>query len=736
MPNADPILRVAIPSPLYRSFDYLPPADRATPGTVGARVLVPFGRTQKVGVVLETASSSELPPERLKRAVTVIDREPLLPPDLMRLGRWLADYYKQPVGEAFAALFPTLLRQGQAATVRGEPMWRLTEAGRRTRPETIKGASRQAQLLAVLHQQPKGVTQAQLGSTHSGWRAPLDALARKGLAVREYKPCLPEGPLASPGPAPEPTDEQARAIGTLRERLKGFNVTLVEGVTGSGKTEVYLALMEKALGAGRQVLMLVPEIGLTPQLIERVQKRLGRPIAVLHSALTDRERLCAWSAAREGQIEIVLGTRSAVFTPLARPGLLLVDEEHDGSYKQQDGLRYHARDVAVLRASQLDIPIVLGSATPSLETLRNVETGRYGRVVLSERATGASMPRLGLLDVRHQRLEAGLSGPLLTHIDDHLQRGGQVLLFLNRRGYSPVLLCHDCGGTAHCPRCDALMTFHRGSETLRCHHCGGERPLPSRCPDCGGGELVAVGQGTERLEEALTERFGVNTVVRIDRDTTRRKGALEQQLDRARSGQARILIGTQMLAKGHDFPGITLVGIVDADSGLFAVDLRATEHLAQQIVQVIGRAGRAERPGEALIQTHLPDHPLLRTLLNEGYDGFARDALIERREAGMPPFASQALFRAEAVKRGAPEAFLEAARAVLQTHAATNVSIIGPIPAPMERRAGRYRHQLILHTDSRRELHETLTRSVPLIAELRESRSVRWSLDVDPMELY
>jgi primosomal protein N' (replication factor Y) len=736
MPSHEPILRVAIPSPLYRSFDYLLPADRTTPVTVGARVLVPFGRTRKVGVVLDVASSSELAPERLKRALSVIDRDPLLPPDLMRLGRWLAEYYKQPVGEAFATLLPSLLRQGQAATVRGEPTWRLTDAGRRTRPEAIKRAPRQAQLLAVLHQQPKGLTQAGLGSAHSGWRAPLEALSRKGLVIREHKSCLPETPLAAPGPAPELTGGQACALGRLREHPGGFQVTLVEGVTGSGKTEVYLGSMERALGAGQQVLMLVPEIGLTPQLIERVRQRLGRPVAVMHSALTDRERLCAWSAAREGQIDIVLGTRSAVFTPLARPGLIVVDEEHDGSYKQQDGLRYHARDVAVLRARQLDVPIVLGSATPSLETLRNVETGRYERVVLSERATGASMPRLGLLDVRHQRLEAGLSEPLLTHIDEHLQRGGQVLLFLNRRGYSPVLLCHDCGGTAHCPRCDALMTFHRGSETLRCHHCGGERPLPSHCPDCGGGELIPVGQGTERLEEALTERFGVDALVRIDRDTTRRKGALEQQLDRARSGQARILIGTQMLAKGHDFPGITLVGIIDADSGLFAVDLRATEHLAQQIVQVIGRAGRAERAGEALIQTHLPDHPLLRTLLNQGYDGFARDALSERREAGMPPFASQALFRAEAVKRAAPEAFLDAARAVLQPRAATNVSIIGPVPAPMERRAGRYRHQLLLHADSRRGLHETLALSVPLIAELRESRSVRWSLDVDPMELY
>ena len=515
----------------------------------------------------------------------------------------------------------------------------------------------------------------------------------------------------------------------------GFRCFLLDGGTGSGKTEVYLRCIQERLDAGQQCLVLVPEIGLTPQLLDRFRRRFPVPMAVLHSGLADGERLRAWTAAREGTAQIVIGTRSAIFTPLKRPGLLVVDEEHDTSYKQQDGFRYSARDLAVWRARELSVPLVLGSATPSLESVENARSGRYERLVLPQRAGAAGQPTVHLIDVRAHVPRDGLTQPLLAAIRQHLAADGQVLIFLNRRGYAPTLVCVGCGTVIGCERCDARMVFHQQRGRLTCHHCGSDRAVPAACPDCQA-ELRPVGQGTERLEQALAREFPDHPMERIDRDTTRRRGEIERRLERVHSLEARLLLGTQMLTKGHDFPGVTLVGIIDVDQGLFGTDFRSAERLAQTFIQVAGRAGRADRPGEVYLQTLFPDHPLLRVLLAEGYSAFATLALAERQQAGWPPWSSLALVRAEATERPAVFSFLEAAAALARTAAPANIRVLGPAPAPMERRAGRYRGQLLLQADVRRDIQRFLPDFRAAVSALPSHRRVRWSLDVDPAELF
>ncbi|HEV2111918.1 MAG TPA: primosomal protein N', partial [Gammaproteobacteria bacterium] len=477
------------------------------------------------------------------------------------------------------------------------------------------------------------------------------------------------------------------------------------------------------------------EINLTPQTLARFRARFGE-VAAFHSGLSESERLAVWLAARDGRAAVIVGTRSAAWLPLKHPGIFVVDEEHDASFKQQEGFRYSARDLAVVRAQRAQVPVVLGSATPSLESLHNAAQERYTHLSLPERAGNARHPEMRLLDIRTRPLTAGLSDLMLDAVRRHLGAGGQVLLFLNRRGYAPTFMCHDCGTPEQCRRCDARMTLH-GRGRLVCHHCGAERPAPPRCGHCGGSAFGAFGQGTERIEEALAELFPEAGVARVDRDSTRRKGSMERLLDEVQRGTRRLLVGTQMLAKGHDFPNVTLVGVLDADQGLFSADFRASERMAQLITQVAGRAGRAERPGEVLIQTHQPDHPLLRHLVREGYGSFAAAALEERKQALLPPYAALALLRAEAPGAEAPQAFLEAARTLLAGHPDTcpQVSLLGPAPAPMERRAGRYRAHLLLQAGQRAPLQRLLAGTLPELGALKEARRVRWSVDVDPVSL-
>ncbi|MDZ7828527.1 MAG: primosomal protein N' [Halofilum sp. (in: g-proteobacteria)] len=726
------VLQVAVPGPLARLFDYLPPRDAEGAGLEpGCRVRVPFGRGRRTGIIVAHADESDLEPRRLRRIGDLLDRHPSVPEDLMGLARWAAEYYHHPLGEVLATMLPAALRSGEPPDTSPPPRWRATRAGHEAIGAGLARAPLQERLLALVASHADGVDAATLRTLTPRHHAPLKALADKGL-VEAAPPVTDRPPRPVAGPVLNPA--QTRAVNAVNEALGGFRSFLLHGVTGSGKTEVYLAAIRATIERGRQALVLVPEIGLTPQLLARFGERLGTTIAVLHSGLTDRERLIAWQRAADGSARVVLGTRSAVFVPLPDAGLIVVDEEHDPSLKQQDGFRYHARDLAVVRAQRTGIPIVLGSATPSLESLANARAGRFTRLGLEERAGGAQPPAMQLVDVRRRRLEEGLSAPLVEAMWQQFEAGGQVLLFLNRRGWSPTLICDDCGWNAECSRCDARMTVHGKQSRLRCHHCGADRPAPQRCPDCGSEELVGIGQGTERVEQALVERFPDHEVVRLDRDSTRRRGALDAKLERVRSGDAHILLGTQMLAKGHDFPEVGLVGVLDADRGLFGADFRAPEHLAQTILQVAGRAGRAERPGRVLIQTRNPQHPLLQALVEHGFDAVAETLLAEREAAGFPPAARLALVRAESPHAESPEHCLQAAAKVVRECGVDEVEVFGPAPAPMERLAGRYRAQLALQSPTRKPLHAVLRVLRPWLEAAPDARKVRWSIDVDPVE--
>jgi len=694
---------------------------------------VPFGRGKRVGVVVGHAATSVLATERLKSVLAVLDEEPLLPEPLLSLLEWAARYYQHPVGEVVAAAMPGLLRIGRPALAEGERYWVATEAGRTLDRATLARAPAQRRLLQMLVDSPEGRDAAGISAFDSGSDAALRALAKKGLVVARSRDCLGSVDIAA-GAAPNPTEAQQSALTRISESMGRYQCHLLHGVTGSGKTEVYFRAIGTVLAQGKQSLVLVPEIGLTPQLVQRFRARFSEPIAVLHSGLTDAQRLCAWLAAREGRARIVLGTRSAIFVPLKSPGMIVVDEEHDVSYKQQDGFRYHARDVAVMRAARERIPILLGSATPSLESVQNAREGNYQMIELPERTGSAVMPVVRLMDMRRLKATDGLSTPLREAIATRLERGEQSLLFLNRRGFAPVWMCHDCGWVAACQRCDARLFYHQGRRELRCHHCGHEEALIDRCPQCGSGEPKPLGEGTERVEASLARVFPRARIERIDRDTTRRKGSLEEKLARAQAGEADILVGTQMLSKGHDFPNVTMVGVLNADQGLYSVDFRAPERLFQQIAQVGGRAGRADKPGEVLIQTWHPEHPIFAALVRHDFGNFADFALRERREAGYPPFSFLAMLRAEAPKREATHRFLEKARETAGSP--SGVLLTDPVPAPMERRQGRYRAQLLVQSQSRKALQAFLAGWVDALCDLPGGRQVRWSLDVDPQDLY
>lgn len=722
------ILRVALPVPLPQTFDYLPLPDGAMPDP-GCRVLVPFGRARRVGVVVEHAIDSALPCGQLKPVLRALDDAPLFDHELLSSLLRACDYWCGAAGEVLFNALPGWLRSARPLPEPEDEAWCVTVAGQSALDaRSRRGGS--AALLAALSQ--RALRADELDAALPDWRPAARRLRAAGLIERIA--ITLEQVARVRGEAPVLNDEQRACVGTVTEAGDGFRAWLLEGVTGSGKTEVYLALIERALSQGKQALMLVPEIGLAPQALHRLRERFGVPIALLHSNLAEGERARAWLAARAGRARIVLGTRSAAFAPLPEAGLIVVDEEHDSSYKQQEGFRYHARDFALMRAQALDIPIVLGSATPSLESLANVEAGRYGHLRLRERVRARAPSPVHVLDLCGLKLQHGLSPALLQALDKCSARGEQALVFKNRRGYAPVLLCHACGWHAACPRCDKPLTLHRGRARLICHHCGFQQPAPAVCPQCGRAELTPQGHGTERLEEALRARYPNVPVLRVDRETTRRRDALEGLLKNLAADKPAILVGTQMLAKGHDLPNLTTVAIVGVDEGLHSVDFRAGEKLAQLIVQVAGRAGRAQKPGDVWLQTHEPQHPLLVTLLHGGYPAAAQQLLGERRALGLPPYAHLALLRAEASKHASVDDFLSAARDALPDNDAVRVN--GPLPAPMPLRAGRHRAQLLLESVSRTELRRTLSTWLPALHALPQARAMRWSLDVDPVDLY
>ena len=732
----EPVLKVAINVPLSRLFDYLPPADGRCPPP-GARVRVPFGRQRQVGVVVALASRSDLPRSKIRRVLEAPDDTPLLGDDDLWLINFTSDYYHHPIGEVAAAAIPALLRQGRPLN----PMLRhaaATDSARGSDMEALsRKAPRQAELLEMLLDAGgNGIDVESLTEMMPGWRRSFRALAARGLVTEfELRADVPEPPSGhDPVAGPPLNRDQQAAVAAIRSAT-GFQASVLDGATRSGKTDVYLHLISETIGAGKQVLVLVPEIGLTPQLVTRLRTRLGIAPALLHSGLSDLERLRAWRQARSGDAKLVLGTRSAVFAPLAAAGLVIVDEEHDHSFKQQEGLRYSARDLAIARAKHLDIPIVLGSATPTLEVLHHCETGNYAHLSLPRRAGTAQPPGIRIVDLGRAVTTEGLSEPLAQAIAQHLDERGQVLIYLNRRGFAPTLICSGCGHVAECSRCDSRMTVHAKEGRLRCHHCGSARLLDENCGECGS-RMRPLGEGTQRLEDELLRRYPDRQVMRIDSDSTQRRGAVGEALQRAMRGEADILVGTQMLSKGHHFPELTLVGIVNADQGLFGTDFRSDERLAQSIIQVAGRAGRESRVGEVIIQTAFPAHPFWQRLIEGGYPRIAHDALEERRAAQWPPFSWLALLRSAATRRGDAHAFLDMAAGCVGKLARGRLRVLGPVDAPMARRAGRYRAQLLLQSGDRRLLHEVLRELRPMLEADPAARKVRWSIDVDPVELF
>jgi primosomal protein N' (replication factor Y) len=741
MESAQQLVRVAVPVPLADAFDYLWLADSSAPQP-GCRVRVPFGRRERVGVVIDHPSTTTLPHTKLKPIGEVLDAQPLIGMELLQTLRWAADYYHYPVGEVLNHALPGPLREGRALDEPAGRAWQLTELGRRQSLEKLtRIAKQQTRALAALGEtailiEPKlkdaGVgTQTLRRLAAKGWIEPADPPA---VTFTARMPALARD-------LPDLTDDQRSVIAAIDHRnaggRAGYQAYLLHGVTGSGKTEVYLRLIAAELAAQRQTLLLVPEIGLTPQLVARLRGRFGDELAVLHSGLTERERFDAWRRAYRQQTKLVVGTRSAVFAPLAHAGLIIVDEEHDPSYKQQRGFRYSARDLAVVRARRLDVPVVLASATPSLESFHNALQGRYRKLDMPRRIGSAGQPRLRVVDLNRHASRQTLSTPLVAAIDQHLSAGNQVLLFLNRRGFAPTLFCPQCKKVEECGRCDARLTVHAKAGQLRCHHCGREKTLRWTCPTCGS-ERIAVGAGTQRVGDELAALFPGTRIARLDRDVTSRKGALAAVLSEVESGEIGILIGTQMLTKGHDFPRVTLVGVLNADQGLFGTDPRSHERLAQTILQVAGRAGRAERPGEVVIQTHFPEHPLLVCLLTQDYAAFAALALAERNAAQWPPFSHLAAWRAESTERAPAFAFLDGVKAAADGNTGdgqAGVRILGPAADQMERKEGRYRARLLFQSAQRAPLHDVLSRTLLAVRSSPEARKVRWSIDVDPIEL-
>lgn len=760
---------IAVPVPMRQCFTYKVPAE-IDPAelTPGMRVRVPFANRSLVGIVVKVdvalgANNGENSVEasKIKPLALVAQTKPseinssetnsseanssqiqqpeLTVPFYSKLFDFVsqcASYYHYPLGDALHQALPALLRQDKPLDLQPPEIWQLApEYTLEKATSLIKdSAKKQKQLLEVIHSHGQ-LTWVEM-RTAGFSKTQLNALEGKVLLTKSRSKisafkCTEQD--INQANKHDLTTEQAVAVSAINNTNGQFSCHLIDGITGSGKTEVYLQVIEQVLLANKQVLVLVPEIGLTPQTLKRFEQRFKVPVFLHHSGLNDTERMQTWQAAYNGSAAIIIGTRSAVFTPAQKLGLIIIDEEHDASFKQQETFRYHARDIAVLRARQLNIPIVLGSATPALESLNNALGGKYNYHRLTKRAGNSVKAPIELLDMNTQVVEHGMSFLLKKRIEQTLARGEQVLIFLNRRGYAPALSCQECHWVGNCARCEKPFTVHQKQRQLICHHCGDQMAIPPQCPECGSVRLHGLGLGTEQLEERIAEQFNDYSTVRIDRDSTRRKGSLAKLLEEVNNNEHQILIGTQMLAKGHHFPNVTLVAILDMDGALFSFDFRATEQMAQLLVQVSGRAGRDSKPGSVAVQTYFPGHPLLQDLVNNGYDHFARTALQERKQTRLPPFSFQALIRAEAKYPSYPEQFLTDLVQTQQRH--MTCEFAGPVPAAMEKKAGNYRYHLIIQSQSRKELHRCIN-DLLACADASESKNkVRWSLDIDPQDL-
>ncbi len=724
--SRDPVtelcLHVGVDAPIRHGYDYLPPARGPMPPP-GARVRVPFGPRKQVGVVLELRPRPSGGPE-LKRVSGVLDEIPVIDSDVLRLLIWAARYYQHPIGQVVHAALPRRMRRGEEAELSGTTIWRLTAAGREEDPDAHRRAPVRRTLLQAFQNHKEGLDLRQLRDLCRDPSAPLKALVGQGLVEADFR--LPPLPVPVVPEDVTHNSHQREVVEELRERLDSFRCTLLHGVTGSGKTEVYRAVIRSVLDRGGQVLVIVPEIGLAPQLRDRLARDARTRIAVYHSERTEREQYLTWLLARSGKADIVVGARSAVFLPFRDLRLIVVDEEHDPSFKQQEGFRYHARDVAVYRAHHAGIPIILGTATPSIETWRNVRAKKYRRLRLPTRAGASILPNTELIDLNRYLAEDGLSEPLLAALRETLDHGDQALLFLNRRGFAPVLYSPRTKEPMACPDCQVSLTYHQPRQLLVCHYCGfrqsAERELE--------GGAVPLGAGTQRIEERLRAEFPDCPVLRLDRDRIRGRGELERSIEKTRRGDYRIVVGTQMLCKGHDFPEVTLVGVINIDSQLFSPRLRAPERMAQMLVQVSGRAGRRVKPGRVLLQTCLPKHPVLRQLLSESYESWLERLSDRRRELGLPPYSHWAVLRAQHKDYRQAETFLLDARNRMSE--AEGVSARGPAPAMMPKLAGVWRAQLLLQAVSRKALERCLDN---WLQGLGKKGRVSWTLDVDPLDI-
>jgi primosomal protein N' (replication factor Y) len=739
------ILKIAVPVPINQLFDFLAnPSIADDAYKIGSRVSIPFGPRTLVGVIFEISSHSDLPLTKLKSIKQILDKTPLLSEDIMRLIKWSCSYYHHPIGDIIQQVLPVLYRNPQYILSINNKYWKTTLLGSKLPLEKLAKAKRQYSLLQLLQQHPQGLSADEISQHQaSGWQSVikrLEALAYVNFSDKEFEKNNDTDDLKAHhlklGQELKLNDEQQVAVDTLLENTHKFYPCLLDGITGSGKTEVYLQFISFLLNNNCQVLILVPEINLPPQLFSRFAKRFTSKIVILGSSLSNKQRLINWLSAQTGEAKIVIGTRSAIFTPMPQLGAIILDEEHDISFKQQDGFRYNARDLAVFRANFLNIPVLLGSATPSLESLANVEGKKYHCLTLRQRAANSHINKFTLLDVRNKLIEQGISHELKAVMAEELAKNNQVLLFQNRRGYSPTLFCHHCGWVARCASCDANLTLHYNDNYMLCHHCESKSPIPQHCLSCDSKQVDIMGAGTQRIEETMQKLFPDVEILRIDRDSTRRKGSFEAIIDKINQGEKQILVGTQMLSKGHHFPNVTLVVILDVDQGLFSSDFRALEKMAQSIIQVAGRAGRAEKPGQVILQTHQPEHPFFATLLGNGYSTFAKNTLVERKNNTLPPYHYMALLRSECKDQLYNQNFLSNCIQLAHSEQTQKllefIQLLGPIPSPMERRGGLYRAQILIQSAHRKALQQFLQQWLYL---LPRDKKIKWTIDIDPMDM-
>ncbi len=724
----DWVYQVCVLNTNRQHFDY---EAEILEAAVGTRVWVPFRKQTKLGLIIGKEKRSST--RSLKKIAEVIDKEPLLDLEMLNLCQWVSSYYQSSLSEVLTLALPKKYRAVEEKPLTRCDYYQLAVPALEAIACLPKKNSKREALINFLNKHAAPLSQKQLQEAGFSLSQLKGLVALQILKVHSQLKILERLPSDQLEQPLSLNKEQALAVSTINQHSQAYHCFLLEGVTGSGKTEVYLQVIAETLARDLQVLVLVPEIGLTPQLLARFTARFKVPIAVLHSHLNESERQQAWLMAKSNVVKLIIGTRTAIFTPMPSLGLIVIDEEHDASLKQMDGVRYSARDTALMRAYLTKIPIILGSATPSLESLYNSKQGKYQHLRLTEKALTSPPLHYQLIDLRSQPLEEGLTNTTLQIIEQHLKRDNQVLVFINRRGFAPVLLCHQCGWIAHCNACDSAMTLHRKKGRLICHHCGLSLLIPLSCKSCASSELIALGSGTQRIEEYLATQFPKVKLLRIDRDEVLKKNELNKRLQQIHQGEAQLIVGTQMLAKGHHFPRLTLVVILDSDTGFYNQDFRAIERLGQLLIQVSGRAGRAAIPGEVLIQTHIPHHPLLNLLIQKGYDSFASALLALRKEAELPPYHFLAAIRAQHKVQAKTLLFLhQIKKQLLLEH---SVSVLGPAPAPLARKADEHRMQLLLKCASRSLLQRALTLLREWLILNKLTQQVRWSIDVDPLDL-